>query len=85
LSPGHEEFLGGTIRTEVKSGAQVGPIETRYSAAEKQSEAQRPFGDHRPFCMVAMPKGTSDGLVLVRLSVLHEFAAALIEQWSKEP
>lgn len=81
LSPGHEEFLGGSVRVEVKAGAQVGPIDTRFRAYEAQSEAARPVGDHRPFCAVAMPDGSTDGIVLVRLSALHEFAAALVEQW----
>lgn len=81
MHPGNEETFGGTIRVEIKSGAQVGPIDTRFRAAEAQSEAQRPFGDHRPFCMVAMPKGTQDGIVLIRLSAVHEWAAALVEQW----
>lgn len=81
LSPGHEEFLGGAVRVEVKAGRQVGPIETRYSDYEAQSEAARPVGDHRPFCAIAMPDGWSDGIVLVRLSNVHEFAAAIVEMW----
>jgi hypothetical protein len=79
LRPGHEELLGGTVRVEVKSGAQVSPVLTRYLAAESQSESQRPIGDHRPFAFLAMPEDTSDGLVVVRLSAVHEFAAALVE------
>lgn len=81
LHPGHEEFLGGTIRVEVKAGAQTKPAWTRYRLCEAQSEAQRPIGDHRPFAAVLMPDGESDGLVLVRLSALHEFTSALVEQW----
>jgi hypothetical protein len=81
LSPGHEEFLGGSVRVEVKAGAQVKPVFTKFLASEAQSEAARPVGDHRPFVAVFMPEGTSDGLAVVRLSALHEFAAALVEQW----
>lgn len=81
LSPGHEELLGGTVLTEVKAGKQVGPIETRYLAYEAQAEAARSVGDHRPFCAVAMPDGWSDGIVMVRLSNIHEFAAAIVEMW----
>lgn len=60
-------------RLEVKAGKQVGPIATRFLAAEKQSEAARATGDTRPFVMVAMPDdwGT-EGLLLVRLSVFRE-------------
>ena len=81
LSPGHEEFLGGTVRVEVKSGAQVKPAWTRFRKSEQQSEAARAIGDHRPFAEVLMPDGESDGLVQTRLSSLHEFAVAIVEQW----
>lgn len=75
----HEEHWSGTVRVEVKAGAQINPIWTRYRLAEEQSEAQRPFGDNRPFIMVAMPDGMNDGLVLFRLSRLRDTAEALLE------
>lgn len=78
--PGHEEHIGGTVRAEVKSGAQVGPLWTRYRLAEAQSEAARPVGDNRPFVFVAMPEGVSYGLVVVRTDRLAETVAALAEQ-----
>jgi hypothetical protein len=60
-------------RLEVKAGAQVGPLATRYLAAEKQSEAARAYGDVRPFVFVAMPdQWGSEGLFVCRLSVLKE-------------
>lgn len=80
MHPGHEEHLGGSVRAEVKSGSQVGPIVTRYLAAEAQSEAARPFGDNRPFVFVAMPEGVSWGLLVVRTDRLEETVAALAEQ-----
>ena len=55
-------------RVEMKAGKQVGPIHTRFELARLQSEEARPMGDARPFLMVAMPEGTSDGIVLMRLS-----------------
>lgn len=64
----HEEVWGGACRIEVKAGAQVKPIATKFELARAQSEASRSIGDHRPFMMVAMPEGTSDGIVLMRLS-----------------
>jgi len=67
----HEEHWGGHLRLEVKSGNQVEPIATRFNAAEKQSAQAKAIGDIRPFVMVAMPDGTQDGIVLMRLS---EFA-----------
>lgn len=81
ISPGHEEFLPGALRVEVKAGAQVKPAVTAYLRCEAQSEAQRPVGDHRPFAAVAMPDGAADGIVMVRLSNLHEFVAAVVENW----
>ena len=60
------------IRVEVKAGAQVKPIETRFLAAEKQATAAKATRDPRPFCYIAMPDGTTDGLFICRLSVLKE-------------
>lgn len=64
----HEEHWGGHLRMEVKAGAQVQPIATRFFAAEKQSAQAKAIGDIRPFVMVAMPDDTQDGIVLMRLS-----------------
>lgn len=76
---GNEEAWSGLpIRVEVKSGAQVGPIWTRYAAAEAQSEATRAIGDTAPFCMVAMGQRTSDGLFICRLSKLGDAVHALV-------
>jgi len=60
------------IRVEVKAGAQVGPIATRFLAGEKQSTAAKSTGDPRPFVYVAMPDGMTDGLFICRLSTLKE-------------
>lgn len=67
----HEEHWGGALRIEVKSGAQIQPIATRFLAAEAQSNAAKSMGDIRPFVMIAMPDEMSDGIVLIRL---EEFA-----------
>ncbi len=53
---------------EVKSGAQIQPIATRFLAAEVQSTNAKAIGDIRPFVMVAMPDDMTDGIVLMRLS-----------------
>lgn len=68
----HEELWGGAIRLEVKAGAQVKPVFTAYLRCEVQSEQHRPVGDPRPFAMVAMPDGSSDGLIVMRLSQFVE-------------
>ena len=67
----HEEHWGGLFRVEVKAGAQVGPIATRFYNAKQQSDAPKALGDIRPFAMIAMPEGNSDGIVLM---TLNEFA-----------
>jgi len=64
----HEELWGGKCRVEMKAGKQIQPIATRFEDARGQSEAARPYGDWRPFMMVAMPDGTQDGIVLMLLS-----------------
>lgn len=71
----HEEHWGGALRVEIKAGAQVKPIETRFSSAQAQSEAARPIGDNRPFVMVAMPDDTTDGIVLMKLSDFAQLLA----------
>lgn len=68
----HEELWGGDLRVEVKAGAQVQPIATRYLAAEQQSQQHRAIGDPRPFALVAMPDGMSDGFIVMRLSKFKE-------------
>lgn len=64
----HEEVWGGALRVEVKAGAQIKPVATAFKKCEEQSEQARPMGDPRPFAMIAMPDGWSDGLIVMRLS-----------------
>ena len=71
----HEEHWGGFFRVESKAGAQVGPIATRFYDAKNQSDASKALGDIRPFAMIAMPDGKSDGIVLM---TLNEFAELIV-------
>lgn len=80
IHPGHEEFMGGLVRVEVKAGAQIKPCVTAYLRMEAQSEAARPIGDNRPFVGVAMPDGASYGVVMFRTDRIGETVAALAEQ-----
>jgi hypothetical protein len=75
----HEENWGGVFRTEIKAGAQIGPIATRFQAAKTQSDAAKALGDVRPFIMVAMPDGSTDGIVLMSLSEFSELATLLTQ------
>ena len=78
LGADHEENWRYAVRTEVKSGAQVRPAWTAYLRMEAQSEASRPFGDNRAFVGIAMPPGTSDGLVLIRLSQFEKVVDEIV-------
>lgn len=80
----HEELWGGSLRVEVKAGGQIAPAYTAYVRCELQSEQARPVGDPRPFAAVFMPDGTSDGVVVFRLSKALDVAAAILENFGAE-
>ena len=65
---------------EIKAGAQVGPIATRFQSAKAQSDALKAIGDIRPFAMVAMPDGTSRGIVLMDLEEFSQVVSLLLEK-----
>lgn len=73
----HEEHWSGMFRVEVKAGAQVGPIATRFNQARLQSQASKALGDIRPFLHICMPDGTRDGIVLMSLDEFSELVAVL--------
>lgn len=73
----HEEHWGGMLRVEVKAGAQVHAIATRFSNAKAQSDEAKALGDVRPFAMVAMPDGSSDGIVLMTLQDFSDLLALI--------
>jgi len=75
----HEEHWSGFFRVEVKAGAQVGPIWTRFQLAFNQSKASKALGDIRPFAMIAMPDGASEGIVLMTLTEFAELTALLTQ------
>ena len=78
---GNEESWQGEVRVEVKAGKQVQTLWTKYQKAKEQSDANTRIGDTRPFMFVAMPDGTSNGLVVVELDKLDEVVFALLETW----
>lgn len=78
---GNEESWQGEVRVEVKAGKQVQTLWTKYQKAKEQSDANTSIGDTRPFMFVAMPDGTSNGLVVVELDKLDEVVFALLETW----
>tara|TARA_Y100000114_G_scaffold48434_1_gene44131 strand:- start:953 stop:1414 length:462 start_codon:yes stop_codon:yes gene_type:complete len=80
---GNEESWLGEVRVEVKAGKQVQTLWTKYQKAKEQSDANTRIGDTRPFMFVAMPDGTSNGLVIVELDKLDEVVFALLETWEQ--
>jgi len=76
---GNEESWQGQVRVEVKAGQQVKTIWSKYLKAKEQSDTNTSIGDTRPFLFVAMPDGTSNGLVVMELDKLEEIVFALIE------
>lgn len=75
----HEENWTGLVRVEVKAGAQVRPAITAFRKMRDQSEASRPYGDHRPFVGVAMGDGGHENeIVMIRLEDVMDFALAVI-------
>jgi hypothetical protein len=78
VSSRHEEHWGGSFRIEAKSGKQIQPIATRFLMAEAQSNAAKSHGDIRPFLMIAMPDGMTDGIVLMRLEQFADMWSLLV-------
>jgi hypothetical protein len=75
----NEENGRWPFRYEVKSGAQCGPVWTKYAAVEAQANAAKAEGDPRPLLAIFMGTRTSDGLVVCRLSELARVVEALLD------
>lgn len=80
LHPGHEEFLPGAVRTEVKAGLKAKTVDTAYRNVREQSDAAKAIGDNRPFTPVFMPDGASYGYVVIRTDELANAVDALYHQ-----
>lgn len=81
---GNEESWQGQVRVEVKAGKQVQTIWTKYLKAKEQSDTNTRIGDTRPFVFVAMPDGTSNGLVVFEIDKIEEVVVSLLETWNGE-
>jgi hypothetical protein len=60
----HEESWVHAWRLEVKTGAQAGPVVTRFNAAKAQSEQSRAYGDHKPFAAIFDPRRKGEPTVV---------------------
>ncbi len=81
---GHEENWRGAVKVEVKAGKQVQTIWKKYQDAKIQSTHNNIIGDTRPFVFVAMPDGTTNGLVIFELDKLEEVVFSFLETWEEE-
>lgn len=77
----HEEAWGGPVRTEAKAGGKARPVRTAYEACRAQSEAARPFDDHRPFVASFAPDGTGHTYTVIRDDDLEGVVFALAAAW----
>ena len=76
----HEESMTGPWRVEIKTGAQAGPVVTRYRLSREQSEASKSLGDHRPFVAIFDTRRKGDPvLAVVELEVLHNMTLVVQE------
>jgi len=82
---GHEENWRGQVKVEVKAGKQVQTLWKRFLEAKLQSEKNNVIGDIRPFVFVAMPDGTTNGLVCFELDKLQDIVYSFIETWENDP
>jgi len=82
---GHEENWRGAVKVEVKAGKQEQTLWNKYKEAKLQSTSNNIIGDTRPFVFVAMPDGTSNGLVVCELDKLQEVVYAFLETWENNP
>lgn len=80
LHPGHEEFLPGAVRTEVKAGGKAKTVDTAYRLVRVQSDASKAVADVRPFVPVFMPDGSKHGYVVIRTDELVNAVEALHSQ-----
>lgn len=64
-SSSHEESWVHAFRLEAKTGAQAGPVITRYKASRAQSEVSRAIGDNRPFAAIYDSRRKGDPVVAV--------------------
>ena len=85
--------VSGTVISADVNNEKIGffnedPIYTRFQKAEQQSwdnvkDAIGGVGKSKPFMMVAMPEGTSDGLCIFRLSELENVIEAIQDNWRR--
>lgn len=82
---GNEENWRGELRFEVKAGKQVETVWKKFIKMEEQSNSnQAEFGsDSKPFVGVLKPDGTTDGLVMFRISDIENVVTGFVMNWEE--
>ena len=81
---GHEENWRGEVKVEVKAGKQVATLWKKYLEAREQANKNHIIGDNRPFVFVAMPDGTTNGLVVFEIDKIEQVILGFLETWEKQ-
>lgn len=66
---------------ECKSGAQAGPVGTRFLAMEGQALANKAIGDQRKFRAIWKPKGWGDVIVGFRGATYREYIKPALDAY----
>lgn len=82
---GNEENWRGELRFEVKAGKQIDSIWNKYLKMEEQSNSNlADYGaDKKPFVAVIKPDGTTDGLVMFRISDVENVVTGFFMNWEE--
>ena len=82
---GNEENWRGNLRFEVKAGKQIQTMWTKFLKMEEQSASNLPdYGaNKKPFVGVLKPDGTSDGLIMFRISDLENVVTGFVMNWEE--
>ncbi len=82
---GNEENWRGNLRFEVKAGKQIESIWNKFKKMEEQSDVNNPeYGTgRRPFVGVIKPDGTSDGLVMFKISDIENVITGFVMNWEE--
>jgi len=80
---GNEENWRGELRFEVKAGKQIQTIWTKFLKMKEQSDSNlADVGtDSKPFVAVIKPDGSTDGLVMFRISDVENVIWGFKENW----
>jgi hypothetical protein len=70
MATANEETWRLPVRAEIKSGGPAKTVDTFYRNTKSQSDQSKAIGDVRCFVAVAMVDGSTDGLVVMRMSDL---------------